>query len=82
MTRLDRKIRFKTEKIITVNNSIFGLMDIAMMESFRITEDELDKLCEVATDEELNLFVSETLSFGEKRKLILLLEEKIYGKNN
>jgi len=52
------------------------------MESFRITEDELDKLCEVATDEELNLFVSETLSFGEKRKLILLLEEKIYGKNN
>ena len=45
MTRLERKLTFK-EKDSYPQNGIFGLMDGVMYQVYRITESELDKICE------------------------------------
>jgi hypothetical protein len=51
-----------------------------MMSSFRLTEDEYDKACEILLDDELSLFTKEDLTFCEKRKLLIILKEKIYDR--
>lgn len=58
---------------------IFGMMDALTREVCRISEDELDLLCEVATPEQLDLVTAETLTFAQKRELLTFLKEKIYN---
>jgi len=77
MTRLDRKFTFK-EKDTYAPNGIFGLMDGVMYKVYRITEEELDKICEVATDDELELFTKDNRTIRESRKILTFLKEKIY----
>ena len=62
------------------NGGIFGLFDSVIKETCRVSEDELDLLCDIATEDELDLAVADNLSFGEKRLLLKFLEEKIYNK--
>jgi hypothetical protein len=62
------------------NGGIFGLFDSMIKETCRVSEDELDLLCDIATEDELDLAVADNLSFGEKRLLLKFLEEKIYNK--
>lgn len=62
------------------NGGLFGLFDSLIKETCRISEDELDLLCDIATEDELDLAVADDLSFGEKRQLLKFLEEKIYNK--
>jgi hypothetical protein len=62
------------------NGGIFGLMDSLMKETCRISEDELDLLCDIATDDELDLAMADNLTFTQKRELLKFLEEKIYNK--
>jgi hypothetical protein len=62
------------------NGGIFGLFDSMIKETCRVSEDELDLLCDIATEDELDLAVADNLSFGEKRQLLKFLEEKIYNK--
>jgi hypothetical protein len=77
MTRLDKKLTFKEQDILP-QSGLFGLMDSAMMKVFRIDEDELDKICKMATDEELELFTKETRTIKESRQILTFLKEKIY----
>lgn len=62
------------------NGGIFGLFDSMIKETCRVSEAELDLLCDIATEDELDLAIADHLSFGEKRLLLKFLEEKIYNK--
>jgi hypothetical protein len=62
------------------NGGIFGMFDSLIKETCRISEDELDLLCDIATDDELELAIAENLTFAQKRALLIFLEEKIYNK--
>ena len=77
MTRLERKLTFK-EKDKYSQNGIFGLMDGVMCKVYRITESELDKICKLATDDELELFTKEDRTIRENRQLLTFLRDKIY----
>ena len=77
MTRLDRK--FTTiETEIRPSSGVFGLVDGVMFKVFRINENELDKICEIATDDELELFTKEVRTIRESRQLLTFLKDKIY----
>ena len=49
-----------------------------MYQVYRITESELDKICELATDDELELFTKEVRTIRESRQLLTFLKDKIY----
>ena len=76
-TRLSRKGVYLGEDR---NGGIFGLFDSMIKETCRISEAELDLLCDISTEDELDLAMADGLSFGEKRQLLKFLEEKIYNK--
>jgi hypothetical protein len=78
MIRLDRKLGFTSNELMG-GSGIGGLIDATIMETFRITDEEYDYLCEHMTDEEMNLFISDSLSFSDKRKLVIMLD--VYIKN-
>lgn len=77
MTRLERKITLK-DYDFEVTRGVFGLMDAVMLKAYRITEDELDKICMLATDDELELFTKEDRTIRENRQLLTFLRDKIY----
>jgi hypothetical protein len=77
MTRLDKKKIFK-EHDIPVSKGIFGLVDSVMLKIYRISEEELDKICQVANDDELELFTKENRTINESKKLLIFLKDKIY----
>jgi hypothetical protein len=77
MTRLDRKLTFK-EKDSYTQSGVFGLMDGVMFKVYRITEEELDKICALATDDELELFTKEDRTIRESRQLLTFLKNYIY----
>jgi hypothetical protein len=77
MTRLERKLGYKEPETVPTN-SIFGLMDGVMLKVFRINESELDKICQLATDDELELFTKEDRTIRESRQLLTFLKEKIF----
>ena len=79
MTRLERKITLK-DYDFEVTSGVFGLMDAVMLKTYRITEDELDKICMLATDDELELFTKENRTVRENRQLLTFLRDKIYIK--
>jgi len=78
MTRLERKITLK-DYDFEVTRGVFGLMDAVMLKTYRITEEELDKICEIATDDELELFTKEERTLSESRQILKFLNEKIYS---
>lgn len=77
ITRLERKITLK-DYDFEVNRGLFGVMDAIMLKAYRITEDELDKICMLATDDELELFTKEDRTIRENRQLLTFLRDKIY----
>ena len=48
MTRLDKKHTYQEEDI-SASSGLFGLMDSVMLKTYRITNEELDKICEIGT---------------------------------
>jgi len=62
-------IGFKTSGGIT------DLFDNAIKSALRINDKEYDLLCEKMTDEEMDLICREELSFGEMRKLLIVLNK-------
>lgn len=77
MTRLERKNKLQ-DADYEVTRGLFGLMDAVMLKAYRITEDELDKICMLATDDELELFTKEDRTIRENRQLLTFLRDKIY----
>lgn len=61
-------------------NGLFGLVDSLIKETCRISEDELALLCDIATEDELDLAIADGLTFSDKRALLKFLQEKIYNK--
>ena len=81
MIRLDRKVGFTTNGIMG-GTGIAGLLDSTIMETFRITDEEYDYLCEHMSDSEMNSFISGDLSFGDRRMLVIMLDKYIKKYNN
>lgn len=81
MTRLERKSVFIGDDF-PASRGVFGLMDGVMMKVFRINDDELDKICELATDDELELFTKEDRTISESKQLLTFLQKKIYLDEN
>ena len=77
MTRLDKKLTYKEQDTLS-QSGLFGLMDSVMMKVFRINDEELDKICQLVNDEELELFTKETRTIKESRQILTFLKEKIY----
>ena len=77
MTRIERKNKLQ-DADYEVTRGLFGLMDAVMLKAYRITEDELDKICMLATDDELELFTKEDRTIKENRQLLTFLRDKIY----
>jgi hypothetical protein len=80
MTRLERSNW--TEEMIGIKNSggIPALFDNYFKTNMRITDKEYDYICEVATDEEMEVLAQERLSFSEKRRLMVFLKRHVYEK--
>lgn len=81
MIRLDRKVGFTTNGIMG-GTGIAGLLDSTIMETFRITDEEYDYLCEHMSDSEMNSFISSGLSFSDRRMLVIMLDKYIKKYNN
>lgn len=78
MTRLERK-KWPSEKFgILGKGGLFDAFDDAVKSSARMTDNEYDKYCEIATDEQLDLLLNEKLSFANKRNLLIFLKNHIY----
>lgn len=77
MTRIERKNKLQ-DADYEVTRGLFGLMDAVMLKAYRITEDELDKICMLATDDELELFTKENRTIRENRQILTFLRDKIY----
>ena len=80
MTRLERSNW--TEEMIGIKNSggISALFDNYFKTNMRITDKEYDYICEIATDEEMEVLAQERLSFSEKRRLLVFLKKHVYEK--
>jgi len=80
MTRLERSNW--TEEMIGIKNSggISALFDNYFKTNMRITDKEYDYICEIATDEEMEVLAQERLSFSEKRRLMVFLKRHVYEK--
>ena len=80
MTRLERSNW--TEEMIGIRNSggISDLLDNYFKTNMRITNSEYDHICEIATDEEMEVLAQERLSFSEKRRLLVFLKKHVYEK--
>lgn len=80
MTRLERSSW--TEEMIGIKNSggISALFDNYFKTNMRITDKEYDYICEIATDEEMEVLAQERLSFSEKRRLMVFLKRHVYEK--
>jgi len=80
MTRLERSSW--TEEMIGIKNSgeITSLFDNYFKTNMRITDKEYDHICEIATDEEMEVLAQERLSFSEKRRLMVFLKRHVYEK--
>jgi hypothetical protein len=80
MTRLQRSNW--TEEMIGIKNSgeITSLFDNYFKTNMRITDKEYDHICEIATDEEMEVLAQERLSFSEKRRLMVFLKRHVYEK--
>lgn len=54
-----KKLRKEVDDCLNgVNGDFIGLMDILYCTAFNITIDEIEKICEEATDDELNILIS------------------------
>lgn len=82
MIRLDRKVGFTSNGIMG-GTGIAGLLDSTIMETFRITDEEYDYLCEHMSDSEMNSFIGVSdLSFSDRRMLLIMLDGYIKKYNN
>jgi hypothetical protein len=80
MTRLERSNW--TEEMVGIKNSgaISDLFDNYFKTNMRITDREYDHICEIATDEEMEVLAQERLAFSDKRRLLEFLKKHVYEK--
>jgi hypothetical protein len=74
MSRLSRKNRTNSECGIKSSGGITDLFDNMVKSLWRIDDEEYDFIIERMTDSEMDLFLKESPTFAEKRKMIILVE--------
>jgi hypothetical protein len=77
MSRIDRRNWVGKDMGIKSSGGLMDVFDNHIKGLYRINDDEYDHLCEVMTDEETQLFVTENPTFAEKRMMIELLNKNI-----
>lgn len=77
VSRCKRKFRPYEDLKIKSSGGMFDLFDNAIKEVYRITDDEYDYLAENLTDGEMSYFVSEKLSFGEKKECLRIVQNHL-----
>jgi len=80
MSRLARKNWTDDKYGIKSSGGVLDAMDNVVKVVARMTDDEYDYYCDIATDDEIGLLVEENLTFKQKRQLITLLTTKVYGR--
>ena len=83
MERLNRKYWSSDNYGIKNKGGFFDAIDDAVKTIYRINDEEYDHACDVLTDEEFDLFASDTneLTFTDKRKILNVLNDKVYNFN-
>jgi hypothetical protein len=76
-TRIKRRNRNYKDLKIKNSGGIFDLVDNAMKEVYRITDDEYNYLCEKLSDDEMNLLSLEKLSFTQKKEILVILTKHL-----
>ncbi len=74
VSRCKRKFRPYEDLKIKSSGGMFDLFDNVIKEVYRITDEEYDYLAENLSDDEMSFFVSEKLSFGEKRECLKIVQ--------
>jgi hypothetical protein len=77
VSRCKRKFRPHEDLKMKSSGKILDLIDLAIKEIYRITDDEYDYLAENLSEDELFYFVSETLSFGEKKECLRIVQNHL-----
>lgn len=77
VSRCKRKFRPYEDLKIKSSGGMFDLFDNAIKEIYRITDDEYDYLAENLSDGEMSYFVSEKLSFGEKKECLRIVQNHL-----
>ena len=73
MSRLERKNRTFGDIGYKHEGGMFDLFDNSIKTAYRINDEEYDYICEKATDAELELVITETPTFKQKRQIISIL---------
>lgn len=77
VSRCKRKLRPYEDLKIKSSGSIFDLFDNFIKQVYRITDDEYNYLADNLSDGEMSYFVSEKLSFAEKKECLKIVENHL-----
>lgn len=77
VSRCKRKFRPYEDLKIKSSGGMLDLFDNTIKEVYRITDDEYDYLAENLTDGEMSYFVAEKLSFSEKKKCLIIIQNHL-----
>lgn len=77
MSRINRRAWTMAEFGNRNTKGLFGLMDVAMKENLRITDDEYDFIAGEMTDEEMDNVLEEKPTFAQRRRIIEILNKYI-----
>lgn len=77
MSRINRRTWTMAEFGDRNNQGVFGMIDIAVKENLRITDDEYDFISEEMTDEEMGNALEEKPTFAQRRRIIEILNKYI-----
>lgn len=73
--RSERKKR--TDIKFLNHGGLTDLFDNVVKETYYINDDEYDYICEKATDEEIQIFINEDATFGQKRQVLNFIDKYI-----
>jgi hypothetical protein len=86
MQRLKRKGRTGRDLGILSKGGMLDLIDNAMKEAYRINDAELDFICEVASDAELDALIVDInnlpVTFAQKRQIVEVLNNLLNKYDN
>ena len=77
MSRINRKNWLNKDIGYKSSGGMFDLFDNYIKSTYRINDDEYDHLCQVMSDDEMDIFVTDTQTYADKRKMIELLNKYI-----
>lgn len=77
MSRINRRNWLNEDIGYKLSGGMLDLFDNHIKSVYRINDDEYDHMCEVMSDDETQLFVTENPTFAQKRAIIELLNKHV-----